>query len=162
MTDLSIFHEMPNKSPASIRGELMGLFTELHKLFEPYRPELHYMRGPGPKWHAKHAAHSLGSASQDQMPIVIRNVSRITYIPGRPEHPSYVDAGPGIANRGGIVMLNIRATIVAIAAITAALFAFSANAHEYRPQGNAASQTNQWDLSKAAPFARDENDRFTP
>ncbi len=21
----------------------------------PYRPELHYMRGPGPKWHAKHA-----------------------------------------------------------------------------------------------------------
>jgi hypothetical protein len=23
-----------------------------------YRPELHYMRGPGPKWHAKHRAHS--------------------------------------------------------------------------------------------------------
>ena len=22
--------------------------------FESYRPELHYMRGPGPKWHAKH------------------------------------------------------------------------------------------------------------
>ena len=22
--------------------------------FHPYRPELHYMRGPGPKWHAKH------------------------------------------------------------------------------------------------------------
>jgi hypothetical protein len=22
----------------------------------PYRPELHYMRGPGPKWHAKHQA----------------------------------------------------------------------------------------------------------
>ena len=22
----------------------------------PYRPELHYMRGPGPKWRAKHAA----------------------------------------------------------------------------------------------------------
>ena len=20
----------------------------------PYRPELHYMRGPGPKWQAKH------------------------------------------------------------------------------------------------------------
>jgi hypothetical protein len=20
-----------------------------------YRPDLHYMRGPGPKWHAKHA-----------------------------------------------------------------------------------------------------------
>ena len=23
-------------------------------LFDPYRPELYYMRGPGPKWHAKH------------------------------------------------------------------------------------------------------------
>jgi hypothetical protein len=23
----------------------------------PYRPELHYMRGPGPKWRAKHRAH---------------------------------------------------------------------------------------------------------
>jgi hypothetical protein len=22
--------------------------------FGPYRPELHYMRGPGPAWHAKH------------------------------------------------------------------------------------------------------------
>ena len=22
---------------------------------DPYRPERHYMRGPGPKWHAKHA-----------------------------------------------------------------------------------------------------------
>jgi len=24
-------------------------------LFDPYRPELHYMRGPGPKWRDKHA-----------------------------------------------------------------------------------------------------------
>lgn len=24
------------------------------KLFGGYRPELHYMRGPGPKWHEKH------------------------------------------------------------------------------------------------------------
>jgi hypothetical protein len=23
-------------------------------VLDPYRPELHYMRGPGPKWHAKH------------------------------------------------------------------------------------------------------------
>jgi len=23
-------------------------------LFDTYRPELHYMRGPGPAWHAKH------------------------------------------------------------------------------------------------------------
>jgi hypothetical protein len=24
-------------------------------LFDPYKPELHYMRGPGPKWREKHA-----------------------------------------------------------------------------------------------------------
>jgi hypothetical protein len=32
--------------------------TQWHKLFQsacnPYRPERHYMRGPGPKWYAKH------------------------------------------------------------------------------------------------------------
>ena len=26
----------------------------LRGLTESYRPERHYMRGPGPKWHAKH------------------------------------------------------------------------------------------------------------
>ena len=26
----------------------------VHEIFHPYRPELHYMRGPGPKWRAKH------------------------------------------------------------------------------------------------------------
>jgi hypothetical protein len=31
-------------------------------LFDPYRPELHYMRGAGPKWRTKHAR-SAGSAS---------------------------------------------------------------------------------------------------
>jgi hypothetical protein len=25
-------------------------------LFDTYRPELHYMRGPGPRWRAKHAS----------------------------------------------------------------------------------------------------------
>lgn len=25
-----------------------------HDLFDSYRPERHYMRGPGPKWRAKH------------------------------------------------------------------------------------------------------------
>jgi hypothetical protein len=27
-------------------------------LFDPYRPELHYMRGPGPKWREKHARYA--------------------------------------------------------------------------------------------------------
>jgi hypothetical protein len=28
----------------------------VRKLRDPYRPERHYMRGPDPKWHAKHGA----------------------------------------------------------------------------------------------------------
>jgi hypothetical protein len=28
-------------------------------LTDPYRPELHYMRGPGPKWREKHAPTTL-------------------------------------------------------------------------------------------------------
>jgi hypothetical protein len=26
----------------------------MNSAIDPYRPELHYMRGPGPKWRAKH------------------------------------------------------------------------------------------------------------
>jgi hypothetical protein len=31
---------------------------------DPYRPELHYMRGPGPKWHAKRARAAANTAEQ--------------------------------------------------------------------------------------------------
>lgn len=47
---------------AKIKAKIMG---PLHasavfcralakELFDPYRPELHYMRGPGPRWREKH------------------------------------------------------------------------------------------------------------
>jgi hypothetical protein len=29
-------------------------------IFDPYRPELHYMRGPGPKWLEKHQSENTG------------------------------------------------------------------------------------------------------
>jgi len=29
------------------------LWRTFADMFDPYRPEAHYMRGPGPKWHAK-------------------------------------------------------------------------------------------------------------
>jgi hypothetical protein len=32
-------------------------------LFDTYRPERHYMRGPGPRWHAKHAALPLAATT---------------------------------------------------------------------------------------------------
>ncbi len=51
-------------SPAASRGgpiqPLTGLKTFWQKLFgesfHHYRPELHYMRGPGPAWRAKYGA----------------------------------------------------------------------------------------------------------
>ena len=33
--------------------------------FDCYRPELYYMRGPGPKWHAKHAAGEIRPLYED-------------------------------------------------------------------------------------------------
>ena len=41
------------KTP-SLAADLAELGRALWSLFDPYRPELYYMRGPGPKWHAKH------------------------------------------------------------------------------------------------------------
>jgi hypothetical protein len=46
----------PSSTP--FRQGLNAIMTKWHRLIknvcEPYRPELYYMRGPGPKWHAKH------------------------------------------------------------------------------------------------------------
>jgi hypothetical protein len=33
--------------------------------FDCYRPELYYMRGPGPKWHAKRAAAEIRPLYED-------------------------------------------------------------------------------------------------
>ena len=35
---------------------ISGWYAQLGVIFNPYRPELHYMRGPGPKWRAKYGA----------------------------------------------------------------------------------------------------------
>jgi hypothetical protein len=36
---------------------LVSLWRSLRRdLFDTYRPERHYMRGPGPAWRAKHVA----------------------------------------------------------------------------------------------------------
>ena len=48
---------MPNRSNKSplVSVAIASLWRSLKKdIFDSYRPERHYMRGPGPKWHAKH------------------------------------------------------------------------------------------------------------
>ena len=46
-------------SPSSLRDGLVPLVNIWRSLrqgiFDSYQPELHYMRGPGPKWREKHA-----------------------------------------------------------------------------------------------------------
>ena len=49
-------------SPTRNLSRRSGSFAEFRafwrqffsRAFDPYRPELHYMRGPGPAWRAKH------------------------------------------------------------------------------------------------------------
>jgi len=63
------------KATPGFLAEIADLFRNLTRdltrsLADPYRPELHYMRGPGPKWHAKHApAVAPSTASLGAMPI---------------------------------------------------------------------------------------------
>jgi hypothetical protein len=39
----------------SLRKSVILIWRALTRdLSDPYRPELHYMRGPGPKWREKH------------------------------------------------------------------------------------------------------------
>ena len=47
---------MDRRRKPVLRNELVELIATFRSLFDPYRPELHYMRGPGPKWRARHAA----------------------------------------------------------------------------------------------------------
>jgi hypothetical protein len=50
--------------PNSTRDGRSGPISEVRtvwrqffaRAFNPYRPELHYMRGPGPAWRAKHGS----------------------------------------------------------------------------------------------------------
>jgi hypothetical protein len=43
------------KKTPLVSATVASLWRSLRKdLFDTYRPELHYMRGPGPRWRAKH------------------------------------------------------------------------------------------------------------
>ena len=51
-------------------AEIADILQNLAKaLYDPYRPELHYMRGPGPKWHAKHDP---APAAMNAVPVLAR------------------------------------------------------------------------------------------
>jgi hypothetical protein len=61
---MTTFTSVSLSASAVKRGEQSGLVAEIKsfwrefftRAFNPYRPELHYMRGPGPAWNAKYGA----------------------------------------------------------------------------------------------------------
>jgi len=58
---MSVTHPLSTPLRRRRLNAIMASWQRLIKFAgDRYRPELHYMRGRGPKWHAKHQA---GSAS---------------------------------------------------------------------------------------------------
>ena len=50
-TALSSFARKTAESASDVASVVRNLIMDMR---DSYRPELHYMRGPGPKWRAKH------------------------------------------------------------------------------------------------------------
>ena len=46
----------PDASEVAMNWIVKAAKSLVQALTDPYRPELHYMRGPGPKWRTKHPA----------------------------------------------------------------------------------------------------------
>ncbi len=47
--------KLANRRTRTLRADILATVRTLVKdLFNPYRPERHYMRGPGPKGRARH------------------------------------------------------------------------------------------------------------
>ena len=58
-TVLPVIREPRTWHPVIVAGALRKV---VNGPFDPYRPELHYMRGPGPRWREKHAFDSAAVA----------------------------------------------------------------------------------------------------
>jgi hypothetical protein len=58
---MALAREMAQSANASLAIATWQALTKA--LFDDYRPELHYMRGPGPKWHEKHDLPEIVGAS---------------------------------------------------------------------------------------------------
>jgi len=57
ITSTYLSHTADSHDGRSTLAEFRGFWRQFFtRAFNPYRPELHYMRGPGPAWRAKHMA----------------------------------------------------------------------------------------------------------
>ncbi len=68
-------HSFSDPSLGSVRARLRTVAVNLLTAFwggsvRQYRPEVHYMRGPGPKWREKHARNK-EAAGFVQRPLIL-------------------------------------------------------------------------------------------
>jgi hypothetical protein len=56
MADLSKRSKTQDSCLDAIAAACAEFVVACKALLDPYRPERHYMRGPGPRWRAKHSA----------------------------------------------------------------------------------------------------------
>jgi hypothetical protein len=54
--------EMAQSANVSLAKGFVAWQALTKALFDDYRPELHYMRGPGPKWQEKYGAEIVGAS----------------------------------------------------------------------------------------------------
>src|SRR5437660_1270452 len=79
-----------SKAP-SLRRTATALLQSLAKdLFDPYRPELHYMRGPGPRWRAKHVQPSV---TVERALTIYLNAQEIVTAMTIGDYPEYLALG---------------------------------------------------------------------
>lgn len=55
------------RTPSPWTGLATLWISLVSPLFDGYRPELHYMRGPGPKWRAKHQVAQPGEPALERL-----------------------------------------------------------------------------------------------
>jgi hypothetical protein len=65
----------PEHCKSTVTADFADLVRAFRAIVDPYRPELHYMRGPGPKWHAKHDA-APAAVEPASLPSMIRAKAR--------------------------------------------------------------------------------------
>jgi hypothetical protein len=65
--------------PLQFGAECADFWRSLQELCGAYRPERHYMRGPGTKWHAKHQWASVECHLSGFDPARVQVTQRISY-----------------------------------------------------------------------------------
>ena len=68
-----------------------------------YRPERHYMRGPGPKWHAKHTASLVAAAGVQPA----TNASRARAVPGQSAMMAWIAPTAAAAALGFVAVMML-------------------------------------------------------